>query len=200
MLRKKQLQRKGGNRQKYVFLYFFPERHGFGLQCGTLPWKVRTFRICWLLSSCCNLRGGDDRSGIERKSSFWPPEKDPLRLFFSNSLFLLLSKAIFLTFSLFRWRNPPPLPDRSKKKRDTYPPQPPFPSQGAPVPEEQDPPKSLHLLLDHRPLLDHRAGATGKKKGKEIRSLPEISVSLFSFVSLLFPSFPPVCALSSPPR
>ncbi len=39
-----------------------------------------------------------------------------------------------------------------------------------------------------------------RKRGKEISSLPEISVSLFSFVSLLFPSFPPVCALSSPPR
>ena len=198
MLRKKQ--RKGGNRQKSYFYIFFPNVMVLAFSRNVA--MEGTYFSYLLLASVQLLQfeGGNDRSGIERKSSFWPPEKDPLRLFFPNSLFLLLSKAIFLTFSLFRWRNPPPLPDRSKKKRDTYPPQPPFPSQGAPVPEEQDPPKSLHLLLDHRPLLDHRAGATGKKKGKEIRSLPEISVSLFSFVSLLFPSFPPVCALSSPPR
>lgn len=54
------------------------------------------------------------------------------------------------------------------------------------MPEEQDPPKSLHLLLDHRPLLDHRAGATGKKKGGK-KFAPSPKFRYRSFLSL--PSF-----------
>ncbi len=100
MLRKKQLQRKGENRQKSHFYVFSPNVMVLAFSPNV---AMEGTYFSYLLASVqlLQLEGGNDRSGIERKSSFWPPEKDPLRLFFPTPSSSSFPRPFFLLFLFF---------------------------------------------------------------------------------------------------